>query len=212
VTEPAFERSVFINCPFDTDYDPILQAILFVVVYLGFNPRLSRERNDSAEMRVEKITGLIESSKFSIHDLSRCIAKKKGEHFRLNMPFELGIDWSCRRYYGDGRDQKRFLILEEKAYRYQAALSDISGCDIEYHGGDFQAAVRKVRNWLVSEAGVCAEGAGRILAHYVDFQGWYYEKQLAAGFSEDDIRDYNTSELLAAMVEWIDVGKPIVLT
>jgi hypothetical protein len=209
VPQPAFEQSVFINCPFDSDYDPILQAILFAVVYLGFAPRLSRERNDSAEARVEKITDLIEASQFSIHDLSRCVAGKEGEHFRLNMPFELGIDWACRRYYGEGREAKRFLILEEKAYRYQAALSDIAGFDIQTHGGNFQLAVRKVRNWLVSEAGVAAEGPSRILARYADFQGWYFEKQLVAGFSEDDIKDYDTSELLAAMVEWMAAGKPI---
>lgn len=206
---PAFEQSIFINCPFDADYDPILQAILFTAVYLGFYPRLSRERNDSAETRVEKITGLIEASLFSIHDLSRCVARNKGEHFRLNMPFELGIDWACRRYYGSGRGAKRFLILEEKAYRYQAALSDISGCDIQYHAGDFQLAVRKVRNWLVSEAAITADGAARILARYVDFQGWYFEKQLAAGFSEDDIKDYDTSELLTAMNEWMASGGPL---
>jgi len=209
VASSDFERSVFINCPLAADYDPILQAILFCVVYLGFIPRLSRERNDSAEVRVDKITGLIEASRFSIHDLSRSQAKKKGDHFRLNMPFELGIDWACRRYYGQGRDRKRFLILEEKAYRYQIALSDISGCDIQYHAGGFQQAVRKVRNWLVSEAGITAEGAARVLARYVDFQGWYYEKQLASGFSEDDIRDYETGELLKAMVDWLAAGKPI---
>ena len=209
MAELGFEQSLFINCPFDPDYDAILQAVLFTVIYLGFATRLSRERNDSAETRVENITGLIEASKFSIHDLSRCVAKKKGEHFRLNMPFELGIDWACRRYYGSGRDAKRFLILEERAYRYQAALSDISGCDIQYHAGDFQQAMRKIRNWLVSEAKIAAEGSSRILAKYVDFQGWYYEKQLAAGFSEEDIRDYDTSELLAAMLEWINTGCPI---
>lgn len=209
MTAPVFERSVFINCPFDEDYDPILQAILFAVVYLGLFPRLSRERNDSAETRVEKITDLIEGSKFSIHDLSRCQARRKGEHFRLNMPFELGIDWACRRYYGSGREEKRFLVLEERPYRYQAVLSDMSGCDIQTHSGNFQNAVRKVRNWLVSEAGVEAEGASRVLANYADFQGWYYEKQLAAGFSEDDIKDYDTGELLAAMTLWMEAGRPI---
>ena len=207
---PSFEQSVFVNCPFDPDYDHILQSILFAIVYLGFIPRLSRERNDSAETRVNKIKEMIEESRYSIHDLSRCVAKKKGEHFRLNMPFELGMDWACKQYYGSGRDTKCFLILEERPYRYQAALSDISGCDIQYHNADFQKAVRKVRNWLVSEAGITAEGASRILGHYTDFQGWYYEKQLAAGFSEEDIEDYDTSELLSAMVDWMVAGRPVV--
>ncbi|WP_425230024.1 hypothetical protein [Sphingomonas sp.] len=69
--------------------------------------------------------------------------------------------------------------------------------------------MRKVRNWLVSEAGIAADGATRILARYTDFQGWYFEKQLAAGFSDEDIKDYGTSELLAAMMEWKDAGQPI---
>ena len=209
MSEIPFEKCVFINCPLDEDYEPILQAILFCVVYLGLSPRFSSERNDSGENRLEKIRGLIESSKYSIHDLSRCQAKKKGEHFRLNMPFELGIDYGCRQYFGNGRENKKILILEEKKYRYQAAISDLSGCDIEAHAGDFQKAVRKVRNWLVSEAGVAAEGASRILGAYADFQEWYYERQLAAGFSEEDIQDYPTKELLVAMHSWIAEGKPI---
>jgi len=209
VPEPPFDRSVFINCPFDEDYEPILQAILFCVVYLGFAPRIARERADSAEVRVEKIVELIEASKFSIHDLSRSQAAAAGEFYRLNMPFEFGIDWACRRWRGGERADKRLLVLEEKPYRYQAALSDIAGCDIQYHKADFQVAVRKVRNWLVSEAAVAADPAARIVARYADFQGWYYEKQLAAGFSEDDIKDYPTNELLAAMVEWMEAGQPI---
>lgn len=200
---------MFINCPLDDDYEPLLQAILFCVVYLGLVPRLSTERNDSGENRLEKIRGLIENSKFSIHDLSRCEAKEKGEHFRLNMPFELGIDYGCRQYFGRGRDQKRILILEEEKYRYQAAISDIAGCDIEAHAGDYQKAVRKVRNWLVSEANVAAEGARKILRVYADFQGWYYKRQLALGFSDEDIQDYPTVELLKAMTDWISEGMPI---
>jgi hypothetical protein len=205
---PPFERSVFVNCPFDDDYEPILQAILFCIIYLGFAPRISRERNDSGEVRLQKIRSLIEGSLYSIHDLSRSQARKKGEHFRLNMPFELGIDYACREYL-PGREAKRLLVLDEKPYRYQAALSDIAGCDIEYHGGDYQKGVRKVRNWLVSEAGVEADGAARVLARYADFQGWYYDKQLAAGFSDEDIKDYPTNELLRAMQDWVDAGKPV---
>ena len=204
-----FERAVFTNCPLDEDYEPILQAILFCIVYLGLTPRLSTERSDSAENRLEKIRGLLENSRYSIHDLSRCQAQKQGEHYRLNMPFELGIDYGCRQYFGRGREAKRILILEEERYRYQAAISDLAGCDIEAHGGDWQKAVRKVRNWLRSEAGVAADGTARILGAYADFQEWYYERQLAAGFSDEDIQDYPTRELLDAMQTWVARGKPV---
>lgn len=204
-----FERSVFINCPLDREYEPILQAILFCIIYLGLIPRIATERADSGETRVNKIRELIEESKYSIHDLSRCQAKQAGEHYRLNMPFELGLDYGCRQYFGKQHAAKRILILEEESYRYQAALSDLAGCDIAVHTGDYQKAVRKVRNWLVSEAGVSAPGASKVLGDYVTFQEWYYERQLAAGFSEGDIQDYPTSELMEAMTTWARAGKPI---
>lgn len=209
MASPPFEASVFINCPFDKDYEPILQAILFCVIYLGFAPRIATESNDSAALRLEKIRGLIEQSKYSIHDLSRSQSRRKGEHYRLNMPFELGIDYGCRQYFGENRGSKKILVLEERPYRYQISISDLAGCDIKAHAGDFQRAVRAVRNWLVSEAGIQADGAGRIVGAYADFQRWYYKRQLALGFSEDDIQDYPTRELMDAMKEWVAVGKPV---
>jgi hypothetical protein len=173
-----FETNVFINCPFDKDYEPVLQAMLFCIVYLKFNPLLATIRNDGGENRLEKIKSLIEISKYSIHDLSRSQARRKGEHARMNMPFELGMDYGCREYFGDAHAMKTILILEEKKYRHQIAISDLAGFDVEAHAGDYQTAVRKVRNWLVSEAGITAPGASAILGKYADFQEWYYEKQL----------------------------------
>lgn len=208
MSKAPFERCVFINCPFDEDYQGILQAILFCVLYLGYRPRISTERQNSSEVRLQKILGLIEGSKYSIHDLSRCKAANPDEFYRLNMPFELGIDYGCRQYLR-GRKEKKILILEEQKYRYQTAISDLAGCDIEAHQGDYQKAVRKVRNWLVSEAGIAAAGSQRILGAYADFQEWYYEKQLSEGFSDEDIQDYPTAELVTAMQAWIAAGKPI---
>ncbi len=205
----SFESSVFVNCPFDEKYEPILQAILFCIVDFGLTPRLAKERSDSGEVRLHKIADLIRDAKFSIHDLSRSQASLAGEFFRLNMPFEYGIDWACRRWFGEGRTEKKFLILDEKRFGYQAAISDIAGSDIEFHRGDYQIAVRKVRNWLVSEAGASAPGPARVLARYADFQGWHYERQLSMGFSAADIEDYPTPELLAAMVEWKALGSPV---
>ena len=201
-------KCVFINCPLDKDYEGILQAILFCIVYMGFSPRISSERMDSSEVRLSKISELIKASKYSIHDLSCCQAGEGGEFYRLNMPFELGLDYGCRQYFGRDRQHKKILILEEQKYRYQVAISDLAGCDIEAHEGNYEKAVRKVRNWLVSETSAGAPGAAKILGAYVDFQEWYYEKQLAAGFSEEDIQDYPTNELLAAMQSWIAEGEP----
>jgi hypothetical protein len=206
----AFDRSVFVNCPFDAKYEPILQAILFCITYLGLTPRLATERMDSAENRLDKIREMIEASAYSIHDLSRAQAKRRGEFFRLNMPFELGIDYACRRYFGEGRDAKKILILEKKRYRHQASLSDMAGCDLQIHGGKYEIAVRRVRNWLVNEAPTStADGPSLILRKYIDFQGWFLERQTSRGLSDDDIRDYHTKELLDGMAEWLALGLPV---
>ena len=89
-TDDDFDRSAFVNCPFDEDYGHILQAVLFCLVRFGLKPRIATERSDAGESRVNKIVNLIRSSKYSVHDLCRCQAQAKGEHYRLNMPFELG--------------------------------------------------------------------------------------------------------------------------
>ena len=69
-------------------------------------------------------------------------------------------------------------------------------------------AVRKVWSWITGIVGGELVGATRILAEYEDFQKWHYERQLEAGFSEDDIRDYPTPELLRAMLGWIGQHRP----
>ena len=119
------------------------------------------------------------------------------------------MDFGCRHYGAHPLSAKVILLLEERRYRYQAAISDLAGSDIEPHGGNYRTAVRKVRNWLAGQGGFGdVMGAARILAEYEDFQKWYYERQLEAGFSHRDIQDYSTAELLEAMFKWTDQGRP----
>jgi hypothetical protein len=204
-----FDRSVFINCPFDEEYAPILQAIAFCVTLMGFHPRLAPENTDNAANRLDRIIGLIEGSKYGIHDLSRCKSSAADEYARMNMPFELGVDHGYRRAGNGPLADKVILILETTRYDYQKALSDIAGWDIQVHGGDFQKAVRRVRDWLVNRAGAAPIGAARIQGKYIAFQEWHYERELANGASDDDIKEYPTSLILTAMGEWMDAGQPV---
>jgi len=204
----GFSRNVFVNCPFDKDYEPILKAILFCLVRFGLRPRIATERSNAGETRIDKIAELIRDSEYSIHDLSRCQAREGGEHYRMNMPFELGMDFACRRYGTPAQATKKILVLEEQRFRYQAALSDLAGIDIEAHDGRFDAALRKVRNWLAAMPGFERIGASKVLSEYEDFQEWYAEDQRAAGFSADDMRDVPVPELLQAMLDWTAAGRP----
>lgn len=67
----AFDNNVFVNWPFDAEYKPLLDPLLFTIHYLGFQPRIALERSESGESRISKIIELIEDSKYAIHDLSR---------------------------------------------------------------------------------------------------------------------------------------------
>jgi hypothetical protein len=205
---PVFDRSVFVNCPFDDEYAPILQAIAFCITDLGFYPRLAPENADNAASRLDRITEIVNSSKYAIHDLSRCKSTEMDQYARMNMPFELGIDHGCRKFGNVQQQQKAILILEESRYDYQKALSDIAGWDIHAHGLDHIKAVRHVSMWLIRIAGAPRIGPERIQSNYAAFQEWYWERELASGASEDDIRDYPTVQMVEAMREWVDAGRP----
>lgn len=206
---PPFDKSVFINCPFDEEFAPILQAIAFAVVALGFHPRLAPENSDNAEARLDRIIELVKGSKFGIHDLTRCKSSGPAEFARMNMPFELGLDHACRRF-GDGSlCDKRILILEHTRYDYQKSLSDISGWDIQSHSGEFEKAVHRVRSWLIAQANAPRIGASLIQGKYIAFQEWYWEREMAAGSSEDDIKEYPTGEVVQAMHDWMAAGQPV---
>jgi hypothetical protein len=53
-------ESVFINCPFDPQYQRIFDAVVFCVVACGFVPRCTLELTDAAEVRIHKIYDLID--------------------------------------------------------------------------------------------------------------------------------------------------------
>lgn len=196
-----FDRNVFINCPFDEEYLPLLRPLLFTILYVGLNPRISLESLDSGRPRIDKIVKLIKESRYAIHDLSRLQAKEAGEYFRLNMPFELGIDVGCR-LFRSGCRGKQCLILETERYRYQAALSDLSNSDIAVHKNDPQTLVTSVRNWLNNQARVQAPGPSRVWDAFNEFMADNYTVLKARGFSDRDVEQLPVDELITSMRLW----------
>src|ERR1043165_5105104 len=87
VPHQDFNTNVFINCPFDSEYDSLLKPILFTIIYFGFTPQIASRTGDSGEQRITKILSLILNSKYSIHDLSRIRSAKRGEIYRPNKTF-----------------------------------------------------------------------------------------------------------------------------
>jgi len=148
MTRLDYNDGVFINCPFDPDYKPIFDAIIFTVFDCGFIARCTMEEQDASQSRIEKIYTIISNCKYGIHDISRTEVDVATGFPRFNMPLELGIFLAAKRFGKDEQRKKKCLILDKSPYSYQQFMSDISGQDIEAHENDPKKAIRIVRNWL----------------------------------------------------------------
>ncbi|MEM9686277.1 MAG: hypothetical protein AAF934_05075 [Bacteroidota bacterium] len=184
-----YEKNVFINCPFDDKYFDLLQTLVFTIVYFKFNPRISLENSDAGMLRLDKIVNLIMESKYSIHDLSRLQAKSIHEYYRLNMPFELGIDYGLRRFNAEYSD-KRSLILETKKYDYMKAISDINGFDIKNHEDNPVKLVECLRAWFSETVGLRDLNSPRkIYSDFIEFNTQLFRKKMIKYLQE-----HNTTE------------------
>ena len=141
---------VFINCPFDRDYSPIFNALIFTIYACGFRPRSAKELDDGGQTRIDKLFSLIEECRFGIHDLSRTELDAVNQLPRFNMPLELGMFLGAKRYGGAAQKAKRVLILDTEQYRYQRFISDLAGMDIHAHASDAVNALRETRDWLAN--------------------------------------------------------------
>ena len=137
------DNAIFINCPFDNGYLPLLRALLFVARFYGLEIKIASSELDSKSNRLTRIIVLMKESKYSVHDLSKMRSNQEGEFYRMNMPFELGLD------YGIGGDDKVFLIFENEPYNLKIALSDINGWDVRPHLDNPETLVMEFRRWIV---------------------------------------------------------------
>lgn len=209
-----FNKNIFVNCPFDKDFMLLLKPLLFTIIYCGFNPRIALERLDSGEVRLMKIKELIDSSKYSVHDLSRIKSKGKDEYFRLNMPFEIGLDLGCRLYHPEPiYRQKRALILETEQYSYQKALSDLSNSDVKCHKGEPEEVVFEIRSWFSELIDDEMPGGSIIWDDYNVFLTDLFDTMKQNGLKQKDIDRMTVSELINRMKTWINdkATKPIKL-
>jgi len=164
-----YSDSVFINCPFDSQYNPIFRAIVFTVYRCGFLPVCALDEDNGLDNRLRKIEKQIQSCQYGIHDLSR--AEQNSAAFpRFNMPFELGIFWGAKKFGNQRQRGKNALIFDSDKYRYQQFISDLNGVDIKAHHNDPAIVVRTVRDWLkTSSKRTTIPGHNIIIREFRDF-------------------------------------------
>lgn len=191
-----FDKCVFINCPFDEDYLPLLRVLIFTVIQCGFIPRIATERSDSGEVRLKKISGILGQSKYSIHDISRIEALSADALPRFNMPFELGIDIGCREHGSDHLKTKKCLVLEKERYRYQKVISDIAGNDIKSHGNEPLSLMRAVRAWFAENGVFGLASHNRIWDAYNEFLLKLTEEAKKLGYDDGDYSNLSITEYI----------------
>ena len=166
------ENHVFINCPFDAEYRPLFEAMVFAIHHCGFVARSAVEMDDGSDVRIDKVAAMIGHCRLGIHDISRTESDPVSGLPRFNMPLELGMFLGAKRYGNPRQRRKRCLILDREQYRYQQFCSDIAGHDIRAHENEPALAIRIVRDWLrnaLADAGTFPGGA-RIASRYAAFE------------------------------------------
>lgn len=168
----SYDNSVFINCPFDTAYRPLFEAVTFATYDCGFYPRCALEVDDSSQVRIEKINDIIRQCRLAVHDISRTQLDGSTRLPRFNMPLELGIFLGAKAFGTKEQRRKAAIILDTDRYRYQKYISDIAGQDIRAHGRKADEAIRQVRDFLSThrDPGVILPGGDRIVRRYDEFR------------------------------------------
>ncbi|HEX4322574.1 MAG TPA: hypothetical protein VHZ52_16795 [Acidobacteriaceae bacterium] len=143
------DRAVFLNIPYDNAFRPLYLAYITGLSQFGLEPRATLEI-PGGERRLDRILDLIQSCKFSIHDLSR-VQLDRNPPFstpRFNMPFELGLAVAVSK--NEPRTRQWFLF-ETKKRRVQKSLSDMDGTDPYIHEGTVEGAMRELCNAFVRQ-------------------------------------------------------------
>jgi hypothetical protein len=154
-------NSVFINCPFDLDYKPLMDAIILSTVACGFEPRTATDTSDVSRSRIDRITRAMGECRYSIHDLSLCTGAGEWNLARFNMPLELGMAMSLAHDW---------LVLVPSGHKYATFVSDLAGYDLKPHDKTTDAVIRAVISWLSTRRDDYTMTPPHVISKYDEFQ------------------------------------------
>jgi len=192
-----YNENVFVNCPFDPEYQRLFEALVFAVLDCGFVPRCALEIDDASQVRIEKIMDIIAECRLGIHDISRTELDGTPALPRFNMPLELGIFLGAKRYGAPNQQKKLCLVLDRESFRYQRFCSDIAGQDVRSHAGTPGEIIKVIRDWLRNasrKSGIILPSGSRMVQRFEHFQRELPLVCDALGLDRNDLifNDYST--------------------
>ena len=196
-----YNDNVFLNCPFDSAYKQLFDAMVFAIHDCGFIARCALEEGDASQVRIDKIYNIIADCRYGIHDISRTELDKHSGLPRFNMPLELGVFLGAKRFGKNEQKKKNCLILDKKQYRYQQFISDIAGQDVEAHNNNPKKIVTVVRNWLRNASTRQTIPSGSIIwRRYQEFMGDL--PQLAQAF-QLEVEELIFNDYTSVITRWL---------
>lgn len=147
--KPRVRESVFLNVPYDAEFENLLLAYIVGISAFGFTPRATLEI-PFGQRRLDRILLLIRQSQYSIHDLSRVQLDRKAPRTpRFNMPFELGLTVALEK---SAHPNHSWIVCETMPHRFKKSLSDLDGTDAYIHGGTVAGVFRELGNAFVGSS------------------------------------------------------------
>lgn len=142
----AESDSVFLNIPYDQQFSCLYLAYIAGLIELGLTPKATLGIPGGAA-RLDRIFHLIQTCRYSIHDLSRVQLDRKPPCTpRFNMPFELGmaIGWAKL-----NPRKHTWFVYETRRHRAQKSISDLNGTDCNIHHGTPEGVMRELCNSFI---------------------------------------------------------------
>lgn len=147
---PVQADSVFLNIPYDNRFRRLYLAYIVGLTQLGLTPRATLGI-PGGERRLDRILALIQSCRYSIHDLSRVeLDRTPPPTPRFNMPCELGLTITWEKL---NPDRHTWFVFESRVRRLQKSLSDLDGTDPNIHGGTVEGIMRELCNAFIRRRG-----------------------------------------------------------
>ena len=144
---PAVQQNAaFLNIPYDARFSRLYLAYIAGLTELGLEPRATLGI-PGGERRLNRILALVQSCRYSIHDLSRVeIDRNPPPTPRFNMPFELGMTITWHQL---NPARHTWFVFESSNRRLQKSLSDLDGTDPNIHDATVEGVMRELCNAFV---------------------------------------------------------------
>jgi len=146
---PVNPDAVFLNIPYDEEFQRLYLAYIVGIFQLRLVPFIA-SGIPGGERRLDRVIALIQSCRYSIHDLSRVeLSAIPPATPRFNMPLELGLTITWAKLHPR---RHTWFLWESTQLRLQKSMSDLDGTDPYIHSGTVEGILSELRNAFVRDA------------------------------------------------------------